>query len=226
MGETMITAHSGADGTKENSLEFVAYAMQTGADALEVDVRMGENGILILSHDKTDEDAVRLADVFRMMGKYPGMRINCDLKECGLEVAVRQLALISGLKTEQILYSGSVRPVPVTESCIWRDVEVFWNIEEYLPHIYKEQKEDLLFEQAAYKISRACRKYGIHTVNVNEKIATEEFIRVTGENDIDLSVWTVNDEERFRELLGQGVKNITTRNVKMACEVRSCEKSS
>ena len=43
----MITAHSGADGTKENSLEFVAYAMQTGADALEVDVRMGENGILI-----------------------------------------------------------------------------------------------------------------------------------------------------------------------------------
>ena len=35
----MITAHSGADGTKENSLEFVAYAMQTGADALEVDVR-------------------------------------------------------------------------------------------------------------------------------------------------------------------------------------------
>lgn len=192
----MITAHSGADGTKENSLEFVAYAMQTGADALEVDVRMGENGILILSHDKTDEDAVR------------------------------QLALISGLKTEQILYSGSVRPVPVTESCIWRDVEVFWNIEEYLPDIYKEQKEDLLFEQAAYKISRACRKYGIHTVNVNEKIATEEFIRVTGENDIDLSVWTVNDEERFRELLGQGVKNITTRNVKMACEVRSCEKSS
>lgn len=167
---------------------------------------MGENGILILSHDKTDEDAVRLADVFRMMGKYPGMRINCDLKECGLEVAVRQLVLISGLKTEQILYSGSVRPVPVTESCIWRDVEVFWNIEEYLPDIYKEQKEDLLFEQAAYKISRACRKYGIHTVNVNEKIATEEFIRVTGENDIDLSVWTVNDEERFRELLGQGVK--------------------
>ena len=41
----MITAHSGADGTKENSLEFVAYAMQTGADALEVDVRMGENTI-------------------------------------------------------------------------------------------------------------------------------------------------------------------------------------
>ena len=103
---------------------------------------------------------------------------------------------------------------------------MFWNIEEYLPDIYKEQKEDLLFEQAAYKISRACRKYGIHTVNVNEKIATEEFIRVTGENDIDLSVWTVNEEERFRELLGQGVKNITTRNVKMACEVRSSEKYS
>lgn len=221
MGKTMITAHSGADGTKENSLEFVKYAMQTGADALEVDVRMGENGILILSHDKTDEDAARLADVFRLMRERPQMRINCDLKEYGLEVAVRQLAQISGLKIDQILYSGSVRPVPVTEQCAWRDVEVFWNIEEYLPDIYKENKEDLLFEQAAYKISRACRKYGIHTVNVNEKIATEEFIRITGENEIDLSVWTVNEEGRFRELLEQGVKNITTRNVKMACEVRT-----
>ena len=83
-----------------------------------------------------------------------------------------------------------------------------WNIEEYLPDIYKEQKEDLLFEQAAYKISRACRKYGIHTVNVNEKIATEEFIRVTGENDIDLSVWTVNDEGTVPGASGTGRKKI------------------
>lgn len=44
MGKTMITAHSGADGTKENSLEFVKYAMQTGADALEVDVRWEKTG--------------------------------------------------------------------------------------------------------------------------------------------------------------------------------------
>lgn len=225
MENTMITAHSGADRTPENSLEFVKYAMQTEVDALEVDVRMGENGILIISHDKTDENAVQLAQVFRLMRERPQMRINCDLKEYGLEVAVRQLALLSGLKTEQILYSGSVRPVAVMEPCAWRDVEVFWNIEEYIPNIYQDaDKEDMLYEQAAYRISRACRKYGIHTVNVNEKIATEEFIRILRENEIDLSAWTVNEEERFVELLEQGVKNITTRNAKMACRVAAYKK--
>lgn len=69
----MITAHSGADGTKENSLEFVAYAMQTGADALEVDVRMGENGILILSHDKTDGRCGTSCRCIPYDGKDPGM---------------------------------------------------------------------------------------------------------------------------------------------------------
>lgn len=38
-GITLITAHSGADGTCENSMEFVYYALTTSADVLELDVR-------------------------------------------------------------------------------------------------------------------------------------------------------------------------------------------
>ena len=39
---TLITAHSGADSTPENSIEFVKYALTIDADVLEIDVRMGE----------------------------------------------------------------------------------------------------------------------------------------------------------------------------------------
>lgn len=46
-----ITAHSGCDGTPDNSLEFVRHALQTNADALEVDVRKTKDGILAISHD-------------------------------------------------------------------------------------------------------------------------------------------------------------------------------
>ena len=38
--KTLITAHSGADGTPDNSMEFVRYALTRQADVLEVDVRM------------------------------------------------------------------------------------------------------------------------------------------------------------------------------------------
>ena len=51
----MITAHSGCDGTPENSLEFLRTALQSEADAVEVDVRKNGEGKLILSHDETQE---------------------------------------------------------------------------------------------------------------------------------------------------------------------------
>ena len=35
--KTQITAHTGAEGRPDNSLEFVSYALACGADALEVD---------------------------------------------------------------------------------------------------------------------------------------------------------------------------------------------
>lgn len=47
----IITAHSGCDGTEDNSLEFVTYALRSEAGCLEVDVRKGQDGDLILSHD-------------------------------------------------------------------------------------------------------------------------------------------------------------------------------
>ena len=36
----IITAHSGSDGTPDNSLEFVRYALSCPVEALEVDVRV------------------------------------------------------------------------------------------------------------------------------------------------------------------------------------------
>ena len=40
----MITAHSGCDETPENSLEFLRTALQSEADAVEVDVRKNGEG--------------------------------------------------------------------------------------------------------------------------------------------------------------------------------------
>lgn len=46
-----ITARSGCNGTPDNSMESVLTGIRLGADCVEVDVRMNEQGGLWLSHD-------------------------------------------------------------------------------------------------------------------------------------------------------------------------------
>ena len=48
----IVTAHSGCEGTPDNSLSFIDYALRLPVQALEVDVWQDEAGALILSHDK------------------------------------------------------------------------------------------------------------------------------------------------------------------------------
>ena len=90
--KTQITAHSGSDGTPDNSLACVRYALSTAADAFEVDVRRLADGTLALGHDAADHTAPTLREVLALAAAKPGVRINCDLKERGLEPAVAALA--------------------------------------------------------------------------------------------------------------------------------------
>ncbi len=106
---TLITAHSGADGTAPNSLAFVRHAIASVADALEVDVRQGADGALILSHDAPDPDArpsVLLKEVFDLLSPSD-KKINCDLKEKDLEQAALDLATACGI-ADRLILTGTV----------------------------------------------------------------------------------------------------------------------
>ena len=46
-----ITAHSGCEGTPDNSLESVRAGVDLGADFVEVDVRLDPEGTPRLTHD-------------------------------------------------------------------------------------------------------------------------------------------------------------------------------
>lgn len=224
---TVITAHSGADGTPDNSMEFVRYALVHHADVLEVDVRMVK-GRLIVSHDETGEEAVALKDIFETVNSFADTRINCDLKEYDLEDDVRGLARACGLPAKRILYSGSVKPVEQSVFCSWRDVEVFWNVEECIPDVYaldESGQGNPLTEEEMEKLTADCRKYGIHVVNINEKYVTPKFLFVMKENGLGISAWTVNEPDRIREFLDLEICNITTRNFAAAVALRQAVKA-
>lgn len=221
--KTQITAHSGADGTPDNSMEFVQYALTTSADVLEIDVRQADSRTLVISHDKTKTETVPLAKVFEAVKQNTGMRINCDLKEYGLEESVFLLSQACGLPEGTILFSGSVRPCEPFEACSWKAVEIYWNVEECIPDIYvceKGKEEEKITEAVAQKLVETYRKYGISIMNINEKYLNPVLMEVLKNAGIGISAWTVNDPKRIRRLLDLGVKNITTRRPACALKIR------
>lgn len=213
--KTQITAHTGAEGRPDNSLEFVSYALACGADALEVDVRRLPGGALAIGHDGVGEEAPRLAEVLRITAARPGIRINCDLKEPGLEAAVCRLAEEAGLSGRLIL-SGTVDAAAPALGA-----EVYLNMEEYVPDLYLSYREKPDFElEAAEKIIAVCEKAGIRTVNIYQGLVTRRLAETLGRAGVGLSVWTVNEAWELKWFLSLGVRNITTRRPALALCLR------
>ena len=220
---TNITAHSGSDGTPDNSMEFVHYALKTSADALEIDVRLSDSHTLIISHDKTEASAIPLAQVFEAVKEHQGMRINCDLKEYDLEESVFLLSQEYQLPQGTILFSGSVNPRNLVNTPALKDIEIYWNVEECIPDIYaceagKEQEK--ITEALAYKLVSEYKKHGISVMNINEKYLNPVFIEILKSEGIEISAWTVNDPKRIAQLIDLEIKNITTRCPVSALEIK------
>ena len=210
---TKITAHSGAEHTADNSLDFVRYALGLAVDALEVDVRRRADGVLALGHDAADEKSPTLEEVFALVAAHPSMCINCDLKMPGLEREVAALAQQAGLIGRLIFppAQSMLRPVPLNPA-LHEQAEIYLNIEEYVPDLYVNYRNIPDFElQAAAEITAVCKRYDVRTVNINQVLVTRRLVRTLAQEGLELSAWTVNEDSELRWFLENSMRNITTR---------------
>lgn len=214
---TILTAHSGADGFPDNSLVFVRHALASGADALEIDVRRGADGALRLGHDAADEGLPTLGEVFALLAETPGKRVNCDLKERGLEDGVCALARQRGLAGRVIL-TGSADPERYAASPLLRETAELWvNIEELVPDVYERRDwTAALLLETAERAASLCARYALTVLNLNYRLAVPAFAERLAAAQIALSVWTVNEETDIRRFLEGGVYALTTRNLETA----------
>ncbi len=209
-----ITAHSGCDGTKENSLEFLQYALETNVDCVEVDVR-NTNCELVLGHDESS--GVTLKQAFELLKKYPDKKMNCDLKNENLEELVYQSALEEDV-VKQLIYSGYVDIHKCNQGQKgFEQVEVYFNIKNIVTNIYEERKYTDDLETALLKIHRS----GIKVVNIEYHFLRSYLVSLMEQMHLKASVWTVNEKEDMSEFMKEDVvENMTTRNVKDALEVK------
>lgn len=214
-----ITAHSGCDGTEDNSLEFVTYAIAAGADSLEVDVRKNQAGNLFLSHDETEGEGVELCEVFALLKQSPKIKINCDLKSKDLEIPVYQLAKEFEVE-RQLIYSGEVSLDQLyKKEKEFPEVEIYFNIENLFQEVHwgadRNAEPELLKD-----ILMQAKNYPIACINMEYHLLTDEVMAVLAQIGLGGSAWTVNEPEDIRWLLKKDIVNITTRNLKKALELR------
>ncbi|MBR1812093.1 MAG: glycerophosphodiester phosphodiesterase [Clostridia bacterium] len=215
----IITAHAGCDGTPPNSVEFLQYAFASKADAIEVDVRT-DGKTLVLSHDDDFAAPVSLRQAFEMLKLFPGKLMNCDLKQDGLDVPVYDLAVACGVE-RQLIYTGSVnRELFVKGKCVLPFVRWYANIDVLRPGIWAvidplsdAQKLPYLLE-----VLHAVHAYACCGINWHYAL-TALVADAARENNIGMSVWTIDDPAVMRDFLMSAPDNITTNRVQLMMEM-------
>ena len=203
LGKTIITAHSGCEGTEQNSIDHIKAAIASGAEIIEFDVRMAE-GKLVLSHDVPEDPALRptLRKAFELIAPEENLYMNVDVKTEGLIEPVMALAKEFDL-CRRIIFTGQCNgDRELARSFggdMWRSM---WPGQEISDGI-SANKED-----------------GSPFLNVAYCMITEENNKALCEEGFAFSAWTVDKTYFLRLFLNMGIANITTRNPVRAMELR------
>ena len=203
-GKTVITAHSGCEGTPDNSIEHIEAAIASGAEMIEVDVRQATDGSLYLSHDVPENIDMRplLKDLFEQVAKTENMGMNLDVKTKGLIVPVMELARKYKL-SKRIVFTGACNSDRALANSLgaemWRSAWPGDSITEGIKAIMAD---------------------GSPYLNVHFGMITAEDDRALKEAGRGFSAWTVNDEAGIRRFLEMGISNITTRMPVLALKLR------
>lgn len=245
MEKTMITAHSGCEGTLMDSMESVDRAMDLKADAIEMDVRRTEDGFLYVSHDRQSNEAaqekVSLESVFEKI-KDTTLKFNCDIKETMAIPDVLMMGKKYGFGPDRLILTGAVSlDLLANEPGITENAAVYLNLEEMLKFLYLQKLsvdqyrgsfdglmkkpdpfvQDMELDEACVTaligMMKALRVRGI---NMPHRLLNQALTdRIHGEG-LECSVFTVNEAEHIDRCLSYGVENITTKTPACALERR------
>ena len=202
-GITIITAHSGCEGTEPNSRDHLKAAIASGAEMLEVDVRE-KDGLLYLSHDENADPAscVPLSECFEMVAAEENLCMNLDLKTEGLVSPVLEMAGKYHLNS-RIIFTGS---------CNDRRAEALAGGADMWRSMWPGDKVE---DGIAANIAD-----GSPALNVYFKMITPEYDAALRAHGFGFSAWTVDKEEDIARFLKAGIRNITTRQPVLALKLR------
>jgi glycerophosphoryl diester phosphodiesterase len=213
-------------GTRPNSAEHVRRAIEAGAAAVELDIRLSADGRVVLSHDpdaalpaggrralremaweeisslpRGGERALDLDGAFGLLSGASAA-VNLDAKEAEAAVAAAALASRRGL-AESVLFSGLEPEVARALRGELRGYPRLLNADPILP----ASGYGLESMREALRIARECGCCGL---NLDFRAATEELSRFIQPRCLPLFLWTADEPAEMERALRLGPYSITT----------------
>lgn len=197
------TAHTGCVDTKDNSLESIEIGAKYGADIVEFDLNFLEDGTPVLSHDKPKGNEVTLDEAFKKISEYESLKANVDIKNVANLKAIYPLAQEYGIE-DRIFYTGVTTEFLEAVKKDSPEVPYYLNVSVDKP---RKQTPEYL-----EKLVKTVKDSGAVGINFNKDNATKKLVDTFHENDLEVSIWTVNEEKEMYEIIHLAPDNITTRN--------------
>ena len=205
-----ITAHTGCMGTKENSVESMQVGVDNGAKVIEFDVHFTDDGVPVLSHDEPKGEKLSLNVAFDFLAQNENIKANVDMKSVDNMTAVRKAAMKKGVMN-QIFFTGINTEFVEAVKTNSNDIEYYLNVD-----VDKKKNTD---QEYLKSLVAQVKDAGAVGINFNYKSASKELVDYFHENDLLVSIWTVDRKMDMYKVLEMAPDNITTRNPDKLSEI-------
>lgn len=199
-----VTAHSGCNGTEDNTLESIEEAINSGADILEMDILDDENGTVVVTHDyETGKEYPTFEEALRFIKeRSDSVRINVDLKRSHVSFAADEIIHSLGMENRCFFTGVNEEDVPTVAATV--SIPYYINIHPSVTEMFDE-------EYWISVVSKVNELGGIG-VNCNFRLISKKGAEICKKNSLLVSVFTPQSDAELSYALFIEPDNITTRN--------------
>lgn len=197
-----ITAHTGCNGQKPNSIASLEEGYNSSAQILEFDLYFDKNGVPYLSHGELKGKEIKLEEAFKFFTNNPNVKGNIDVKKVDNMPAV--FDLIKSYKLSyRVFFTGVIEKFveAVKNGC--PGIPYYLN---YKPKYLKLNNQQYIDELVIF-----VKDTGAIGINMPHYYLSEKLVKTFHEEGLLVSVWTVDAEYYMLRAIYYRPDNITTK---------------
>jgi glycerophosphoryl diester phosphodiesterase len=220
-----VAAHRGdPQNAPENSLSGIRSAIEKRVDAVEIDVMLTKDGVVILNHDATLQRVAGIATkvnemtyeevskvdlVYRFPDKFIGEKIP-TLDEVLEEIKEENIILIIDLKPADSSGELANSVVDLIEK---HEIESRTYVQAFDNNSLQEvrnRNSEIKIGQILYVSAGSLADLDVDFYTIRQTMLSERFIKNARKQNREVWVWTVNIERNMREVLKYDIDGIIT----------------
>lgn len=239
----LISAHTGGGAAPDNTVESFLEGMQSGADIVEIDLRVTADGTVVLLHDHSPllrqftyeqlnqcerrmqlsaiyehRDIVKFAHILEAV-RQNGMKLNLDIKDAETVEPAMQCVLEYGLE-EQVFVTGCSDGV----TSKYNRIRVVYNTPDEL-----SEQDYADYGAFAQRMCEEAVRNSAYGLNMDYQTCRKELVDLAHAHHLAVWVYTVNSRADLINFIEMGVDAITTREPESLMQLKcsgskgSCE---